>query len=188
MPAAEQKNNDSFRVLIDGCAKNDRKSQEELYRHFFPIMERMVRRYTSDEDQIISILNNGFLKVFKNIERYEFAGSFEGWIRKIIFRSLSDYMRSGSKDVKYLVFEKDFESASVQIENELYFEDLLNMVNSLPEMKMKVFQLHAIEGYKHNEIGEILGINENTSRWYLKEARTQLKQIITRNKRYRDAG
>ena len=88
---------------------------------------------------------------------------------------MSDYMRSGTKDVKHLVFEREHESSTIPIENELYFEDLMNMINSLPEMKMKVFQLHAIEGYKHNEIAEILGINENTSRWYLKEARTQLK-------------
>jgi len=93
-------------AIIKGCISNDRKSQERLYRHFFATMERTVRRYTQDDDKVISILNNGFLKAFKNIHKYEHKGSFEGWLRKIIFRSMSDYMRSESRDVKFLVFEE----------------------------------------------------------------------------------
>ena len=99
-------NDQKLRSIIQGCAANNRKCQEELYRQFFPTLERTIRRYTHDEDKVMSIMNNGFLKAFQNIHKYEYRGSFEGWLRKIIFRSVSDYMRSESKDVKFLVFER----------------------------------------------------------------------------------
>ena len=149
----------------------------------------MVRRYTNDEDKLIDILNNGFLKAFKNIGKYEWKGSFEGWLRKIMFHAVSDYMRSQSKDVKFLVFDNEVREQGVPAENTLYFDDLMKLIEQLPEMNLKVFQLYAIEGYRHAEIAQILNINDNTSRWYLSEARKQLKQRLTMiNKRYRDAG
>ncbi len=178
-----------LKPVVKGCVDNDRRSQEIFYRHFFPIMERMVRRYTTDEDKMIDILNNGFLKAFKNIHQYEWRGSLEGWVRKIMFHSVSDYMRGQSKDVKYLVFDHDFKELSIQADHKLYFEDLLRLIESLPEMNMKVFQLYAIEGYRHAEIAKLLDINDNTSRWYLSEARKLLKKkLMKNNKRYRDAG
>lgn len=188
MPVGRIQSDIELDRIIKGCIDNDRKSQETFYRHFFPIMERMVRRYTTDDDKIISIMNNGFLKAFKNMNQYEHRGSFEGWLRKIMFHSVSDYMRGQSKDVKYLVFEEEIREPGFTPDNKLYFEDLMKLVESLPEMNMKVFQLFAIEGFKHSEIGEILAINENTSRWYLSEARKLLKNKLSRNKRYRDAG
>jgi len=175
--------------VISGCAANDRRSQEVLYRHYFPTMERMVRRYTTDDDKIISILNNGFLKGFQNIEQYQKRGSFEGWLRRIIFHSVSDYMRKHSRDVKYLVFDQDIKDHGDAPDSRLYFDDLIQLIQSLPETNMKVFQLYAIEGFKHAEIAQELNINESTSRWYLGEARKQLKEkLMKQNKSYRDVG
>ena len=175
--------------MIQGCASNDRQSQERLYRHFFSTMERTVRRYTNDEDQVISILNNGFLKAFKNIEKYEFKGSFEGWLRKIVFRSVSDYMRSQSRDVRYLVFEDYDKPTNQKTDDQLHFDDLIRIIKELPEMQEKVFIQHAIEGYKHHEIAENLSIKENTSKWYLAEARKALKRkLANMNKSIRDVG
>lgn len=162
---------------IKGCAKNDRKSQEFLYRYFFPIMERMVLRYTQDEDQLIDILNNGFLKVFQKIESYSGKGSFEGWIRRIIYHSISDYFRAGQKDLKFLIFENEYsKEPEEKQENKLYYQELISLVNKLPEMHMKIFHLYAIEGYSHKEISEQLNINSSTCRWYLSEARKQLQK------------
>ena len=162
---------------IKGCARNDRKSQEFLYRHFFPIMERMVLRYTQDEDQLIDILNNGFLKVFQKIESYSGKGSFEGWIRRIIYHSISDYFRAGQKDLKFLIFENEYsKEPEEKQENKLYYQELISLVNKLPEMHMKIFHLYAIEGYSHKEISEQLNINSSTCRWYLSEARKQLQK------------
>lgn len=167
--------------VISGCCENSRQSQEALYRHFFPIMQRMVSRYTRDEDQLIDILNNGFLRVFKNINSYNYAGSFEGWIRKIMFHSVSNYFRSKKTDVKFLVFE-DNPLVNETASSSLYFDDLMTFVKELPDKHQQVFHLYAIEGFKHKEIGAQLNISENTSKWYLSEARKLMQDKI--GKRY----
>ena len=166
--------------VIAGCRKNDRRCQEEVYRHFFPVMERMVLRYTRDEDQLFDIINDGFLKVFKNIGSFEERGSFEGWIRRIVFNSLSNYFRRSARDVKFLLFDPDKNDPPIQPSTQLYYDDLMKLVGQLPEIQMKVFHLHAIEGYSHKEISQQLEINENTSRWYLAEARKELKSKVSK--------
>ena len=182
-------NEQRLRNIIQGCIANDRKCQEILYRHFFPTLEKTVRRYTQDDQEVISILNNGFLKAFQKLNQYEDRGSFEGWLRKIIFRSVSDYMRNESKDVKFLILEEKQSSIRVSTDDQLYFDDLIKIIQTLPDMQEKVFSLFAIEGYKHHEISNLLEINENTSRWYLSEARKQLKKKLAKvNKNYTDVG
>lgn len=170
----EQQN---WATIINGCKANNRAAQESLYRHFFPIMERMVIRYTQDEDKIIDILNNGFLKVFQKIDYYEYKGSFEGWIRKIIFRSLSDYFRRSQKDLAFLIYENEYKKEPSQsLHHKLYYQDLITLVDKLPTLQLQVFQLFAIEGFNHKEISDQVEINQNTSRWYLAEARKFLKK------------
>lgn len=164
-------------VILEGCCQNDRHSQELLYRGFFPTMERMVRRYTQDDDQVIDILNNGFLRVFKKIDTFRNEGSLEGWIRKLIFHSVSDYFRSKKKDVKFLLYDEAPEIAQ-KANTDLYFEDLMKFVHELPDKHQKVFHLYAIEGFIHREIGQQLGMSENTSKWYLSEARKLLQKKI----------
>ena len=176
MKFLKRKNND-YRELVQGCVSNNRKAQEELYKEFFPAMERMIRKHTTDKDQMIDIINNGFLRVFQKIEFFGFQGSLEGWIRKIIYHSMCDYFRKHSKDIRFMVFG-DIQSDAISGKNnhKLHFQDLMNMVNTLPERHHKVFFMYAIEGYKHQEIGEELKISVNTSKWYLSEARKKLQQ------------
>lgn len=185
----ESKDNE-WRKVIKGCIDNNRKAQEKLYRHFFPVMERMIRRYTQDDDQVMTIMNDGFLRVFKKIDLYKFKGSFEGWIRRLVYHSLSDYFRSNTKDLKFLVFDDLQRDKPVSATNNLYYDDLIKLVNKLPEKHMKVFQLYAIEGYLHREISEQMSISENTSKWYLSEARKILQKSIAKNfgEQYTDAG
>lgn len=171
-----------FQDIIAGCIQKERKAQEKLYRHFFPIMERMVLRYTQDDDQIIDILNNGFLKVFNNLEKFEQKGSFEGWIRKIVFRCISDYFRKYKKDLSYMIYEESFKKEPIQKpDHQLYLQDLMGLVDKLPDNQSRVFHLHAIEGYSHKEISALMEINENTSRWYLSEARKLLQKEFTKH-------
>lgn len=165
-------------AVISGCCQNDRHSQERLYRHFFPIMNRMVIKYTTDHDQLIDILNNGFLKVFKKIDTFQHKGSFEGWVRRLIFHSLSDYFRSKKSDIRFLLFEENYDLKE-RPNTQMYYDDLITLIRQLPEKHMKVFRLYAIDGYKHKEIGQQLGISENTSKWYLSEARKILQKKIT---------
>ncbi len=162
--------------IVKGCTDNQRSAQEQLYRHFFPIMERMVLRHTQDDDKIIDILNDGFLRVFQKIHLYNFSGSFEGWIRRIMYHSISNYFRKYKNDLKFLIYDDINHDGVQKAQHDLYYQDLVGLIDKLPEKHMKVFHLYAIEGFEHKEISEKLNMNNNTCRWYLAEARKLLQK------------
>lgn len=164
--------------LVRGCVANERQWQERFYRRFFPTMMAMCLRRTNDQDEAMTIVNNGFLRVFKKIHLYSFKGSLEGWVRRLVWHSLADHFRNRSKSVHFLVFEERDEPVQTSPADQLYFEDLLNLVTLLPQATQQVFRLYAIEGFNHREIGERLGISEGTSKWHLANARKKLKQLI----------
>jgi len=164
--------------LVKGCVANDRYWQEQFYRRFFPVMMEMCLRRTDDRDEAMSIVNNGFLRVFKKIHLYSFKGSLEGWVRRLVWHSLADYFRDQQKYVHFLVFEERDQTAQSNPASQLYVEDILRMVNALPPASAAVFRLYAIEGFSHAEIGEQLGISDGTSKWHLATARQKLKQMI----------
>ncbi len=152
-------------------------------------MIQMCYRYTSDRDKAMQIVNDGFLKVFKNIDRFEAKGSLEGWIRRIVYRSISDFFRSEKKYLRLMVFEEKEKVAESSVLNNFYYEDLIQMINHLPSTSAKVFRLYAVEGYKHREIAKLLNISEGTSKWNLSEARKHMKAMIKmRNKKLNYAG
>lgn len=149
-----------------------------MYRRYFPLMMAMCMRYTRDNEKALEIINNGFLKVFKKIDTFSFKGSFEGWIRKIVFHCISDYFKKESRYLRFMVFEdadKDFPEQSL---SNLYLEDILKLVDKLPEVTAHVFRLHAIEGYTHAEIATRFDISPGTSKWHLSSARKKLKELI----------
>lgn len=164
--------------IIAGCKKNDRKSQELLYRQFFPTMMSMCMRYMGDREKAAAIVNDGLLKVFTRIDQYKNLGSFEGWIRRIVFRSISDAVRKESNYLKFMVFE-DYESRSNDnVLSKLYEEDILKLIDKIPAASGDVFVLFAISGYSHKEIAEQKGISIGTSKWHLSEARKRLQELI----------
>ena len=168
----------SDQELVKGCRRNDRKSQERLYRKYFATMMRMCLRYANDQDTAMEILNNGFLRVFTKIDKYSGTGSLEGWIRRLIFHAISDFFRGKKNPIHFLEIE-DWDSAqrSEALQN-LYFEDLLGLVELLPNATRRVFYLYAIEGYSHKEIAAQVNISEGTSKWHLSEARKRLQMLI----------
>lgn len=171
-------NSEELIQIINGCIRNERTAQERLYKTFYTKMMYMVKRYYSDEMMVEEILNNGFLKAFKNIHSFEFKGSFEGWLRKIIYHSIADYstIQNKYKD-KIVLLEKDVYIHKNHT-NQLYYKDLMKLVENLPESSRIVFNLYVIEGLPHKEIAQILKISEGTSKWHLSEARKQLKEKI----------
>ena len=177
--------------ILSRCCAHDRVAQEMIYRRYFSTMERMVLLHTQDDDQIIDILNDGFMRVFKKIDLYEGKGSFEGWIRRIIYHSISNYFRKYQKDLKFLIYTEEFhKEPETAAHHELYYQDLLRLVQCLPEKHMRVFHLFAIEGYDHEYISKELDLNKNTCRWYLSEARKILQEAYARqfSKSYNEAG
>jgi RNA polymerase sigma-70 factor (ECF subfamily) len=173
-----KESNYSEAELIAGCVRNDRVFQEALYRRYFHAMMQMCRRYTNDPEIAMTVCNDGFLKVFKKIESFAFKGSLEGWIRRIVYHSISDYFRKDSKYLQFMVFEDHDDATSPEIVPGLYLEDLMKLIAKLPTMSEKVFRLYAIEGFNHREIGETLGMSENTSKWHLANARKKLQDLL----------
>ena len=169
-------------VLVAACLRNERRAQEVLYRTYFDKMMRMCMRYTSDREEALSIVNSGFLRVFQKLDKYSFKGSFEGWIRRLVFHCLSDHFRGKSKDVHFLeIMDSDFRASDSALSN-LYVSDILDLVDQLPPATRDVFILYAIDGYKHEEIGQQLGISAGTSKWHLSTARKKLKTLLQQNK------
>jgi len=145
-------------------------------------MMGMCMRYTKDPEIAMTIVNDGFLKVFKRIQTYEFRGSLEGWIRRIVFHALSDYFRRESKYIQFMVFDEKDETQSENIFPGLYFQDLIDLIDDLPPMTGRVFNLYAIEGYSHREIANKFNISENTSKWHLANARKKLQAMINQQR------
>lgn len=165
-------------ALVAGCVKNDRRCQEALYKKYFPKMRAMVYRYTTDAEIAMEIINNGFLRVFKKIDTFSFSGSLEGWIRRLVFHSVSDYFKRNSKYGEMIIFEEHDATVSTNIVNKLYMDDLLELVKLVPKSSQTVFILYAIDGHTHPEIAKKLGISVGTSKWHLSEARKKLKELL----------
>lgn len=164
--------------LIHGCTRNERGAQEKLYHLFYPRMMGVVRRYIDHTEQAEEVLNNGFLRAFQKIDQYTFQGSFEGWLRKIVFHAVSDYVKQNSRyNEKIMLVEKD-QYIEKDHADRMYYNELLEMVQSLPVATRSVFNMYVMEGLSHKEIGKVLGISEGTSKWHLSEGRRILKDKI----------
>jgi len=164
--------------LIRGCIRNERSAQEKLYHMFYSRMMGVVRRYIDQDVQAEEVLNNGFLRAFQKIEQYTFQGSFEGWLRKIVFHAVSDYVKQNVKySEKIVLVEKD-QYVHKDHADRLYYNQLLELVQSLPEATRSVFNMYVMEGFSHKEIGKMLNISEGTSKWHLSEGRRVLKEKI----------
>lgn len=164
--------------LIHGCMRNERNAQEKLYTLFYSRMMGVVRRYIDQEMQAEEVLNNGFLRAFQKIEQYTFQGSFEGWLRKIVFHAVSDYVKQNIRySEKIILVEKD-QYVHKDHADRLYYNQLLELVQGLPDATRAVFNMYVMEGFSHKEIGKMLNISEGTSKWHLSEGRRVLKDKI----------
>jgi len=165
--------------LLRGCLKEDRKCQKLLYKAFYGFAMGICLRYAGNRDEAAEVMNQGFFKVFTKLESYDSAKPFKAWLGRIMVNTSIDYYRSNLK----MAYADDLEKAE-HISNGDYadhnirYEDLLAMVQKLPQAYRTVFNLFAIEGYTHEEIGEMLNINTGTSKSNLHKARQKLKQMI----------
>jgi RNA polymerase sigma-70 factor (ECF subfamily) len=174
--------------IIEDCKRNDRRSQERLYKMFFAPMISMCLRYIRDRERAAEIVNDGFLKVFKKIDQFENRGSFEAWMRRIVFHSLADSLKKDSNYLKFMVFEDHDQKIRHKVMDRLYEEDVLKLVEKIPPASGDIFLLYAVNGYTHKEIAEIKGISIGTSKWHLSEARKKLQTLIIENYKGLNAG
>lgn len=164
--------------LVQACARNERAAQERIYTLFYGRMMALVRRYIDQPEQAEEILNNGFLKAFQKIDKFNYTGSFEGWLRKIVFRSVSDYVRANVRYTEHTVLDDRDEFVEKEIGDRIYYNQLLNLVQELAPATRLVFNLFVMEGFTHREISKMLEISEGTSKWHISEARKELKLKI----------
>lgn len=166
-------------TLIKRCVKREHKAQKALYDQFASKMMGVCRRYLSNLEEAEEALSNGFIKVFTNLEGYESKGSFEGWIRKIMVRECLMYIRSKKTFVEYTdQIEKHDTQIAFGADLELDKEELMTLIDELPDGYRTVFNMYAIEGYKHQEIATMLNISESTSKTQLLRARKLLQTKI----------
>lgn len=164
--------------LINGCKRNERSSQERLYKLFYPRMMAVVKRYIDEDMQAEEVLNNGYLRAFQKIGQYNFQGSFEGWLRKIVFHAVSDYVKQYTRYNENIVLVEKDQFIHKDHADKIYYNELLQLVKSLPLATRAVFNMYILDGFSHKEIGKELGISEGTSKWHLSEGRRILKEKI----------
>jgi RNA polymerase sigma factor (sigma-70 family) len=165
--------------IIEGCIKGNRFMQEGLYRKYSPVMFAICLRYAVDRPQAEDIMQEGFVKVFLNLPKFRNEGSFEGWMKRIFVNTAIEWLRKHSKMNQMLDVEVT-EIKRVQQDDfgSLSAKDLMNLIQSLAPGYRTVFNLYAIEGYSHKEIGELLGISEGTSKSQFARARYILEKLI----------
>lgn len=168
--------------IIYKCREGNGKAQTELYRLFSPKMYGICLRYTKDKANAEDILQEGFVRVFTKIKQFEFKGSFEGWMRRIMVNTALERFRKN--DRLYPVEDMNaYESTEYSEEtlSSISADELMKMIQSLPPRYRMVFNLYAIEGYTHIEIGEMMSITEGTSKSNLSRARMILQKKVAEN-------
>ena len=166
-------------MLIEGCSRGDRHSQSQLYALLMQKMFVVCLRYSKTREEAEEILQEGFIKVFEFIHQYKFAGSFEGWVRKIMVNCALQKYRS-----KKLHAVVDIDPATIEnignenIISQIGTKELLKMVQQLPPSYRMVFNLYVFEGMKHREIAAHLNISEGTSKSNLSDARAILQKAV----------
>jgi RNA polymerase sigma factor (sigma-70 family) len=169
--------------LIALCIKRNRKAEYDLYKLLYSYLMSICMRYSRDKDSASDALNMGYLKILNNLKTYKPEIPFKAWIRRIMVNTLIDEYRKNKREREKVTYVGEyFDTSDFSEVNEalsrINYKHLLEQINVLPEATKKVFNLFAIDGYSHKEIGELLGISEGTSKWHLNAARHKLKEYI----------
>lgn len=167
--------------IVQGCISGNRKSQELLFNLFSGEMFGVCLYYSKDYTEAEDTLHEGFMKVFRKIDQFEFKGSLAGWIRKIMVNTALEKFR---KQHQLYALTDEFENYDdidpVNVMNTISAKDLIDLIRELSPKYRMVFNLYAIEGYSHKEISEMLGISEGTSKSNLARARYVLQEKVKR--------
>lgn len=166
--------------LIRGCRENNRKIQEMLYRRYAKPLYSLCLIYENDRDNAKDILQDAFIKIFRNIDSFDRKGSLVGWMKTIVTNTAIDHYRKNHIESHFIPIEHIVHPCSNEesVTSILNTEDIITQVNRLPEGARMIFQLHAIEGYSHKEIAKLLHISEGTSKSQISRAKQLLQRWI----------
>lgn len=168
--------------IIEGCVKNKASAQEKLYSLYARRMMAVCLRYTHSRFEAEDIFHEAFVKVFRHIHTWQ-GGSFEGWMRKIFVNTAINHYRQNKKYFDHVdpAYAEGLITSSENAIAQLSNQELLDLINRLPEGYRVIFNLHVVEGYNHNEIAEMLNIAEGSSKSQLFKAKAFLKKLIEGN-------
>jgi RNA polymerase sigma factor (sigma-70 family) len=170
-----------IKEIIKGCLAGNRRDQELLYRRHASKLYAVCLQYSGNNEEARDILQEGFIKIFENLGSYKHEGSFEGWMRRITVNTALERFRSRNSLYRVDDIDQVPETES-EPENQDYAgleaADLLEIIRELPPKYRMVFNLYAIEGYSHKEIGEMINISEGTSKSNLSRARSILQRRV----------
>lgn len=178
---------EKLKAIVQGCVREERKCQKMIFEMYYGKMMSACLRYISDKDEAQDVLQDGFIKVFSNISKFDFNGSFEGWVRRIIVNTAIDYIRKKKKDIfqvtdhEFIMVNYSEEADKTDDENmyaNLKKNEILEAIQQLSPAYKTVFNMYVIDGYTHQQIAELLNINIGTSKSNLAKARMNLQKIL----------
>lgn len=167
--------------IIKGCIANDMNAQKHLYERFARKMMGICLRYAENTEEAQDLVQDGFIKVFQKINSFKGDGSLEGWTRKVMVNTALDSLRKKKKEKQRIEIDNEDDSwTGIEdgIIDAISAKDLLKIIQNLPRGYRTVFNLFAIEGYSHKEIGEMLHITESTSKSQYSRAKVQLQKML----------
>ncbi len=175
--------------LIKACYHGDVNAMKTLYERNYSTMLGICRRYSPRKVDAEDLLHDGFLKIFKDIGSYSYKGSFEGWMKRIMINTVLSHLRKAKRENTvehndYFVEEYHDDAENTETQSELILntefskEELIETIQTLPPGYQQVLNLYVIDGYQHNEISEMLGINVGTSKSQLNRARKLMKHKL----------
>lgn len=175
-------NEKEVRQLINGCLNQELESQQKLYKRFYGFAMSICLRYAGNRYDAADIINDGFLKIFINLHKYDHSKPFQAWLGKIMMNTSIDHYRAKLKymHTQDLTMIEDI-GQEATINQSLNYDDLVRMVQQLPPSYRAVFNLFAIDGYSHEEISTFLGISVGASKSNLFKARQKLQAAVKRN-------
>ncbi|HET6243135.1 MAG: sigma-70 family RNA polymerase sigma factor [Bacteroidetes bacterium] len=172
--------------IVSGCKNGDKKCQEMLYKMYYGKMMVICLRYTNDSDEAKDILQEGFIKVFNSLSKFDFIGSFEGWLRRIMVNTAIDNFRKNKSAIK--LFDTNIQLENIDfveedpeenlISKKIKTADLLEAIQRLSPAYKTVFNLYAVDGYSHQQIANELNISIGTSKSNYSKAKQNLKKIL----------
>lgn len=170
--------------VLKACQAGKAKYQKILYEYFYGKMMSLCMRYARNHEEAKDLLHEGYIKVFKNIDKFKGEGSLEGWIRRIMVNTAINHYHKHKKHHQNTPLEAQYENIAEELSpqdnifQKLAYEDLLKLVRTLTPAYQTVFNLYVIEGYNHNEIAEMLDISVGTSKSNLAKARYKLQEKV----------
>lgn len=170
---------DNVLLLIKGCRKNDRVSQKMLYKHYYGYSLSITIRYTKNRDDAVEVMNDSFMKVFKNIKKFNTKLSFSAWLRRILINeSINNVKRKNTLFKEEQISEGLEYGDQENITQDIGYQEVVEMIQQLPPQYQTVFNLHVMEGFSHREISNMLNIKVGTSKSNLFKAKEKLKVIL----------